>query len=122
MNDVGQIAGSYAGSNYVNHAFLRDTNGTVTLFSVGTAPTSVSDINQGGYIVGVYGASKNAIKRGFLRRPDGTIVSIEYPGADFINSTTFAACINQAGTIAGRYQINTINETETHGFILTGLH
>jgi hypothetical protein len=58
MNDAGQIAGSYAGSNYVYSAFLRDTNGTVTLFSVSGAPTTLSDINQGGFIVGGYGARK----------------------------------------------------------------
>lgn len=122
INDAGQIAGSYASNTYTWVSFLRDTNGTITSFTVGGAITTVDDINQGGYIVGAYGGKKNPHRRGFLRRPDGTIVSIEYPGADFIDSSTVAACINQAGTIAGRYQINTTSETETNGFILTGLH
>jgi len=121
MNDAGQIAGSYAGSNYIYYAFLRDTNGSFTPFSVSGAPTTVSDINQGGFIVGGYGA-RNSLHRGFLRRPDGTIVSLEYPGANFISSTTLAACINQSGTIAGKYQINTSTEPVTHGFVLTGVH
>jgi hypothetical protein len=54
MNDVGQIAGSYAGTNYVYHGFLRDTNGTLTSFDMPGTHTYVNDINLGGYLVGRY--------------------------------------------------------------------
>jgi hypothetical protein len=55
----------------------------------------VSDINQGGFIVGGYGASKNALKRGFLRRPDGTIVPINIPGE--LHQQHYTRCLYQPG-------------------------
>jgi hypothetical protein len=66
----------------------------------------VNGINLGGYLVGEYGSGKS-LKQGFLRRPDGTTVSLEYPGANHISSTTDATGINQTGVIVGHYQINT---------------
>jgi hypothetical protein len=57
-----------------------------------------------------------------MRRPDGTTVSLEYPGANQMTSTTDADCINQNELIAGHYQINTTNNTVTHGFVVTGVN
>jgi hypothetical protein len=121
MNDAGQVAGSFFGSDSIFHGFLRDTNGTLTVFSMPGTKTYVNDINQGGFIVGQYG-SRTGRHQGFLRRPDGTTVTLIYPGATGITSTTSADCMNQAGTIAGHYQINTSTNTEVHRFIVTGVH
>jgi hypothetical protein len=117
MNDPGQIAGSYRTSDAVYHGFLRDTNGTFTSFTLPGTQTFVNDINQGGFIVGQYGPYRKP-HHGFLRRPDGTTVALDYPGATL---TTSADCINQAGTIAGHYQISSTN-TVDHGFFVTGVH
>jgi uncharacterized membrane protein len=100
--------------------FVRDTNGTITTFTMPGTRTSVAQINQGGSIVGGYGGA-SGLHRGYLRRPDGTTVSLEYPGANTITSTTAPSAINQSGVIIGHYQINTTNNTVVHGFILTGV-
>jgi len=121
MNDVGQVAGYYADRNFNSHGYLRDTNGTFTTFSL-PGNTGVGDINQGGFIVGIFGGKYNARKEGYLRRPDGTTVALEFPGASFINSTTRAIGINQTGIIVGNYEINTTTNTVWHGFIVTGVH
>jgi hypothetical protein len=121
MNDVGQIAGSYAASDYTYHGFFRDTNGTFTSFDMPGTRTYVNGINLGGYLVGRYG-SRSGIQHGFMRRPDGTTVSLQYPGANQKTSTTDADCINQNGVIAGHYQINTTTNTVTHGFLVTGVN
>jgi hypothetical protein len=119
INDAGVVAGYYYGSDYVFTGYVRATNGTISTFTMPGTRTSVAGINQAGSIVGGYGGA-NGLRRDFLRRPDGATVSLEYPGANTIHSTTFASAINQSGVIIGHYQINTITNTVTHGFILTG--
>jgi len=54
---------------------------------------------------------------GFLRRADGTTVTINYPGATL---TTSADCISETGTIAGHYQISK-TDTVDHGFLVAGI-
>jgi hypothetical protein len=123
MNDSGQVAGYYADVNFNSKGYLRDTNGTFTTLSL-SGQVGVGDINQGGSIVGVFGGKYHGRKDGYLRRPDGTSATIEFPGASFITSTTKAIDINQAGVIMGQYEITTTTggDTRWHGFIVTGVH
>ena len=123
MNDAGQITGYYADKNFTAHGYLRDTNGTFTTLSE-PGQVLANAITQSGYIVGVDGGKYSGRKDGFLRRPDGTSATIEYPGASFINSSTIPEDINQLGVIMGRYQITTSSggDTTWHGFIVTGVY
>ena len=59
-----------------------------------------------------------------MRRPDGTSATLEYSGANTIDSSTKALDINQTGVIMGEYQLTTISNGDTvwHGFIVTGVH
>jgi hypothetical protein len=122
-NDAGQITGYYADRNFAAHAYLRDTNGTFTTLNE-PGQVLAYDINQGGSIVGVFGGKYHGRKDGFLRRPDGTSATIEFPGASFIVSSTIPAGINQTGTITGKYQLTTQSNGDTvwHGFVVTGVH
>jgi hypothetical protein len=123
MNDAGQIAGYYADVNFNSKGYLRDTNGTFTTLNE-SGQVGVGDINQGGFIVGVFGGKYHGRKDGYMRRPDGTSVTLEYPGANTIDSSTKALDINQTGVIMGEYQLTTISNGDTvwHGFIVTGVH
>jgi hypothetical protein len=123
LNDAGQITGYYADVNFNSKGYLRATNGTFTTLTEG-GNVSAFDINQGGSIVGVMGGKYSGRKDGYMRRPDGTSVTIEYPGASFIVSSTKAIGINQTGVIMGQYQLTTQSSGDTvwHGFIVTGVH
>jgi len=123
MNDAGQVAGYYADSNFNAHAYLRNPNGTFTTLNE-SGQVTASAINQGGFIVGVFGGKYHGRKDGFMWRPDGTSATIEFPGADTINSSTKPADINQTGIILGNYQLTTTSGGDTvwHGFVVTGVH
>jgi hypothetical protein len=123
LNDAGQIAGYYADVNFNSKGYFRDTTGTFTTLTEG-GQVGVGDINQGGYIVGVYGGKYHGRKDGYLNRPNGTFATIEYPGASFIVSSTKAIDINASGLIMGEYQLTTQSGGDTvwHGFVVTGVH
>lgn len=123
INDARQVAGYYVDVNFNSKGYLRDTNGTFTTLSLG-GQVSVGDINQGGSIVGVFGGKYHGRKDGYLRRPDGTAVTIEFPGASLIVSSTKAVDINQVGVIMGNYELTTSSGGDTvwHGFVVTGVH
>jgi hypothetical protein len=123
LNDAGQIAGYYADRNFNSKGYSRATNGTFTTLTEG-GNVGVGDINQSGYIVGVFGGKYSGRKDGYLNRPNGTFATIEYPGASFIVSSTKAIDINASGVIVGQYQLTTQSNGDTvwHGFIVTGVN
>jgi hypothetical protein len=123
VNDSGQVAGYYADVNFNSKGYLRDTNGTFTTLNL-PGQVGVGDINQGGFIVGVFGGKYHGRKDGYMRRPDGTSATIEFPGANTINSTTKAIDINQVGVIMGNYQLTTVTGGDRvwHGYVVTGVH
>jgi hypothetical protein len=122
LNDAGQIAGYYADRNFNSKGYFRDTTGTFTTLTEG-GNVGVGDINQYGYIVGVYGGKYSGRKDGYLNRPNGTFATIEYPGANTIDSSTKALDINASGLIVGQYQQTTLSNGDTvwHGFIVSGV-
>ena len=122
LNDAGQIAGYYADRNFNSKGYFRGANGTFTTLTEG-GQVGVGDINQGGYIVGWYGGKYSGRKDGYLNRPAGTFATIEYPGANTIDSTTKALDLNASGLIVGQYQLTTLSNGDTiwHGFIVSGV-
>ena len=57
-------------------------------------------MNSHGQVVGIYrDAADPSIQHGFLREPDGSIVTIDVPGQTFV----YAFRINDSGQIAGYY-------------------
>ena len=101
VNSGGRIVGTlFDEGDY--HAFLRETDGSLTLISVppnlGFA-TSGFGINDAGDIVGTYVRDSG---RGFLRSASGNISSLHVDGA----LSTAAFGINNHGDIVGAYQVN----------------
>src|SRR5437867_3035840 len=127
INPVGQIAGYYDTLFFTTHSFLRQPDGTITLFFVnsdstastalGSAPLSFFTgdgdapvgINQAGQIAGVWG---NARYRSFLRQRDGTVTTFGVIPEMGIESTQ-AQAINSTGQITGSYYDGSVS----HGFL-----
>lgn len=75
--------------------FLRMPDGTSQTFSVFRAKDlTVRAVNDSGTVVGQYLKHKRLI--GFIRTPDGTVSSIDFPDA-----TTDARSVNASGTVTG---------------------
>jgi hypothetical protein len=91
----------------IGGGFVRAVDGTLTIFRPGQA-TYPSGINPDGLVVGTY-IDRFGAEQGFLRSPDGTIVSFTIPGAESFGPTA----INPAGVVTGAFT----NGTGQHAFI-----
>ena len=126
INFFGTIVGPYedTSGNFVAHTFVRNPNGTFTTFAVpgssmeagqGTLPASLSGLNDFGAITGLY-YDVNNVFHGFLRKPDGTFIKFEAPGADTTDEFfgTSPTSLNDFGSIAGTY----LDSSDVyHGFL-----
>jgi hypothetical protein len=84
---------------------------TLITFDVpGATGTFPMGINPAGVITGYYLPAGSFEPHGFLRAPDGTITTLDLPGA--VGGTTPSG-INPAGTITGTY----CDEVTCHGFL-----
>jgi hypothetical protein len=106
----------------VVHGFVRDPTGAITTFEApgaGTEPASSQgtrafSISQRGEIAGYY-TDAVGMNHGFVRAADGTITTIDAPGANtFASEGTKAWSINAAGTVTGYYQ--DVHQA-AHGFV-----
>ena len=112
ITPVGVITGWYCDTadclNQGNpKGFVRAADGTFTTFSAPVGDHLVNfgfarsgpppSINPVGAIVGTYDGPICCHQHGFLRTPDGTFRTIDYPGALY----TEVAAINPAGVIVG---------------------
>lgn len=126
----GAIIGEYLDANYVLHAYLRATDGTITEFDDPNAGAGVwqgsgtSGINPEGEINGWY-IDANNVFHGFLRWPDGrTMTRVDVPGSGTGPCQgTDGACympslggITPAGEITGFYADS---NSVYHGFVRT---
>jgi catechol 2,3-dioxygenase-like lactoylglutathione lyase family enzyme len=119
INSGGGVVGWYVDINIVNHGLLRTHDGTIIEFDAPDAGTGAGQgtiaygMNDGGAVTGYYGDAGNVV-HSFLRTHDGTIIEFDAPDAgigtgsagclaQFACQGTFAANINAAGEISGRY-------------------
>jgi hypothetical protein len=135
INTDGAIAGYYGdnGSPHpVYHGFVNSASGTITTFDAPGAGTSENDvyvqgtfalsINDDGVITGYYVDASDGY-HGFVRSADGTITTLNVPGAGTGTSPltgyqlgTKALSINHDGVITGYY----IDANEVyHGFMVS---
>ena len=91
----------------ITRSFYRTTNGVVHVFTVDTAQTYATDINDSNVIVGYYATQKTAYQ-GFLYA-SGVTADIDYPGATF----TQPFAINAAGAVTGLFG----DSAGFHGFV-----
>jgi hypothetical protein len=109
FNLWGAIAGTYIDSNSVQHGFLRSPDGTFTTFDAPGAGTSSNQgtgcqsdcptsLNDFGAVMGTY-IDTNGVLHGYLRSPNGTIVTVDPAGSIF----TWSSGINDFAAITGYY-------------------
>jgi hypothetical protein len=104
----------------VAHGFVRTPDGTFTTFDAPTGFSIYAGIyNRGGQppgitpvglIAGTYFDPSSFIEHGFLRTPDGTLMTFDPPGSTYTEVTY----INNAGAIVGDYFDQNGNN---HGFL-----
>src|SRR5262249_17207690 len=83
INDLGEIAGSFApaGEDYMGFIYSAD-GPTFTTFRVPGAPeTEAFGINNTGQVVGRY-EPRAGLSLGFIRNPDGSFVTFRNPDVD----------------------------------------
>ncbi len=96
INNLGQVVGE-TGNSSTSHGFLRNADGTYTVFDFpGASLTTADDINDSGTIVGRF--TVNGVQHGFLLS-DGVYTQFDFPGA----STTTGVGINDVGQVVGSY-------------------
>jgi len=122
LNQWGAIAGTYTDNNNVHHGFLRSPNGKFTTFDAPGAGTDgyegtgcfsdcPTSLNDSGSIMGTY-IDTNFVYHGYLRTPDGKIVTVDPSGSVF----TWSSGMNDFGAITGYYaDANGVY----HGFLRT---
>jgi hypothetical protein len=109
FNQFGAIAGIWSDSNSVNHGFIRNPSGKITTFDAPGAGSGTEQgtgcysdcpvsINDWGAVTGEYIDANNNY-HGYLRSPEGKIVSFDPSGSVF----TLSFSINDGGVITGYY-------------------
>jgi hypothetical protein len=108
VNDQGEIVGSFEDTNGVSHGFLRNSDGTITVFDAPGAGTQLGmgthalGITDSGVIVGFFDSSAAPpapARQGFVRDTQGDFTFINFPGSLF----TTAESANNSGVIAGTF-------------------
>jgi hypothetical protein len=106
INDSGQIAGTISDIRGVVHAFIRDADGSFTVFDDPSAsgPHGISTeavaINNAGVVTGFYHDTNSGMLRGFIRDQFGNFTNFD-GGAGSVK--TSPAGINVGGEVAGSY-------------------
>ena len=109
LNLWGAVAGTYIDANSVQHGFLRSPDGSFTTFDAPGAGTGsnqgtgcpsdcATSLNDWGAITGVY-IDANFVFHGYLRSPEGRIVTVDPVGTIF----TVSDCLNDLGVVTGYY-------------------
>jgi uncharacterized protein (TIGR03437 family) len=103
INNAQQVVGTYKDSSGTSHSFIRQADGTYTVFEMPGAVPGTTDavaINNLGQVVGSYELSNtNQMLHGFIRSADGrSYTSFDVPGGQFTAPTG----INDQGEIIGQ--------------------
>jgi hypothetical protein len=100
INDRGQIVGECGPGIAIDFGFLRQPDGTITVFeprpALNPPSTQAIGINSRGQVTGVYLDGSTFSYRGFLREPDGIITAF-----DASSSGTKPTAINSRSQITG---------------------
>lgn len=117
LNKWGAITGYYVDTNFLQHGFVRNPDGSFASFdpagSTGTVPGSIND--QG--VVSGYYVDSNLVVHGFVRSAKGRMVAFDAPGAGSAANTfegTFPSSIDASGSVYGSY---TDANNVSHGFV-----
>jgi hypothetical protein len=104
INDRGEVAGTYEAFLGDERAFVRSRKGVIATFNPGgdNGYSKVTGINEDGMVAGFFATSNSSPTFGFLRYPDGGIVTFN---ATKNASATIPWGLNNRGTTTGIYGI-----------------
>jgi hypothetical protein len=108
INEQGDSAGEYTAADHQTYGFLRLWNGSFAEIKVDGHQTFALALNDSDVVVGQYDA--NGTEYAFVRRPSGSIATINLP--DSIGAV--ALHVNKRGTVTGDFTDST---GTSHGFI-----
>jgi len=114
INSKGQIAGYYRTGTFIDHGFVREPDGAITVIECPIPGCSIQAraINSSGQIAGTFlfpGSLSNY--RGFLRQPDGAFTAfVVLPGPLVF---TWTSALNSKGQITGY----AVDLKGAHGFV-----
>jgi hypothetical protein len=118
INNAGIIVGHYSAASGSEEGFLRTADGKFTTIAPGGRGSFAlaAAINDSGMVTGSYqtGSSGDLPTFGFLRYPDGGIVTFSIPGSTDVEPTS----INAGGDITGHYTYE--GGTQIGGFVRHG--
>jgi uncharacterized membrane protein len=104
INPLGQVTGTYQDIAFVEHGFLRESDGSVISFDAPIPPylghpnrTAAVAINASGQITGTLFSSALFVYLAYVRNPDGTIIMFDVPGGEFC----FAQATTSSSLLAG---------------------
>ena len=119
INNLGAVVGTFATDNDDEDSFIRSADGKTRKFAIsGPVIATVSTcINDNGAVAGgalddsIVGnfADSGGVTHGFVRAPDGSIMTLDYPGS----KATSPNLINDQGEIVGYHA----DSSGGHGFI-----
>jgi probable HAF family extracellular repeat protein len=111
-NNRRQVVGSYLADGATLRGFVRNKRGKYEPFDAVSDAfgTLAFDINDHGSVVGLY-ADADLVVHGFVRRPNGTITTVDVPGAQ----STGLTGINNRGAVVGNF---VDRNGRPHGFLL----
>jgi hypothetical protein len=113
INPAGTIVGDFDSTTIFYAGFLRTPDGKFTTISIpNSCPGNsipIGGINPAGAITGDYLDPSCSVGHGYLRTPDGTIVTFDPTGS----ISTEPLAINPAGAITGFF----FNGSASHGFL-----
>lgn len=111
INSNGTAVGTYYPLERRWSAFIRNADGSSSVFKISTR-TSAASVNDSGMITGQFLDAKAGMYRGYIRAADGTIKRFDPDGS----TLTEPASINATGSITGWF-IDSKNVE--HGFVRT---
>jgi probable HAF family extracellular repeat protein len=119
INKSGDIVGLFVDKSKVDHGFLREKNGKITVINVpGSGPKGgfALGINDSGWISGHFWDKEN-YEHGFMRSPEGKFYQIDVPGASTTttNGGTGGGGLNNDGVVVGHFDPD--NGTVEKGYI-----
>ena len=102
INDSDVIAGSFIGSDGVEHCFFGTVDGNYTTFDAGTGGSEARGISNDGHIVGISNSQHGttATQPVFERLPDGEVLNVSISGGQLFG---LAQELNKKNKFAGYY-------------------